>query len=106
MRPYRKMLLMSMSMMCWLDCAANTGHSTVHDARVTEHLFALNGTHHVCTHSSTDLDSRSQPVSRQVAAEIMSMLAVPMLPQQSDLHMKSTRCSRPAKYGQLALLLC
>ena len=29
-----------------------------------------------------------------------------MLPQQSNLHMKSRRCSRPATYGQLALLFC
>ena len=58
------------------------------------------------TYSSTDLDIRSQPVSRQVAAEITSMLAVLVLPQQSNLHMKSRRCSRPATYGQLAWLLC
>jgi hypothetical protein len=42
----------------------------------------------MCTHSSTDLDSRNQHVSTWVAAETMSMLAVLMLPQKSNLHMK------------------
>ncbi len=54
-------------------------------------------------HSSTDLDSRSQLVSRQVAAETMSTLAVPILSQQSNPLMQ--RYSKPATYGQLALLL-
>ena len=108
MRLCSNMLLMSMSMMCCLDCAAHTVHRAPRLQSGTDQ-FCIETTHvcigtgqNLCTHSSTDLDSRKQHVSRMVAAETMAVL---MLPQKSNLRMKPMRCSKPETYGQLALIL-